>query len=140
MISNIGIGSASIAIEELIEFGVERIIRVGTCGRRLNEIRAGDIIVPTASLIDGPIYATYIQTIYMKNSYASSPNWIFIKDNLIFVKGFEEIYNVLIECLKNKLASQNKHKFFVGPIHDKDILYAWRPEYNYNHLKIKLDN
>ncbi|MEM3872213.1 MAG: hypothetical protein QXE05_06610, partial [Nitrososphaeria archaeon] len=53
MISSIGMGSgsASIAIEELIEFGVERIIRVGTCGGYLKEIRPGDIIIPTASLI-----------------------------------------------------------------------------------------
>jgi len=66
MISSTGMGSgsASIAIEELIEFGIEKIIRVGTCGGYLNEIKPGDLVVPTATLIETPVLR-YLYPNYM---------------------------------------------------------------------------
>lgn len=140
MISSIGMGSgsASIAIEELIEFGVQRIIRVGTCGGYLKEIRPGDLIIPTASLISGPPLR-YIHPNYLHEKITYElPDWLFIKEGFIFVKGFKEVYEKLIESLKDELARKSEHKFFVGPIHDKDVLHAWRPEYSYRPSELQL--
>lgn len=52
-ITSTGIGSPStaIAVEELINLGAKVLIRVGTCGGALKkQIKAGSIIVPTASI------------------------------------------------------------------------------------------
>lgn len=52
-VTSTGIGSPStaIAVEELINLGAKILIRVGTCGGALKkEIKAGSIIIPTASI------------------------------------------------------------------------------------------
>lgn len=52
-ITSTGIGSPStaIAVEELINIGAKVLIRVGTCGGALKkEIKAGSIIIPTATI------------------------------------------------------------------------------------------
>jgi uridine phosphorylase len=131
MISSTGMGSASasIAIEELIEFGIEKIIRVGTCGGYLNEIKPGDLVVPTATLIETPVLR-YLYPNYMHEKMLDMPKWMFLKDGFIFVEGFKEVYDKIIENLEIELKNQAGHHYFVGPVHDKDILHAWRPEYN----------
>lgn len=49
--TGIGCPSTAIAVEELINCGARTLIRVGTCGGALKkEIRAGSIIIPTASI------------------------------------------------------------------------------------------
>jgi len=58
------------------------------------------------------------------------PKWMFLKDGFIFVEGFKEVYDKIIENLEIELKNQAGHHYFVGPVHDKDILHAWRPEYN----------
>lgn len=52
-VTSTGIGSSStaIAVEELINLGAKVLIRVGTCGGALKkEIKAGSIIIPTATI------------------------------------------------------------------------------------------
>lgn len=49
--TGIGSPSTAIAVEELINIGAKVLIRVGTCGGALKkEIKAGSIIIPTASI------------------------------------------------------------------------------------------
>lgn len=49
--TGIGSPSTAIAVEELINLGAKILIRVGTCGGALKkEIKAGSIIIPTASI------------------------------------------------------------------------------------------
>lgn len=49
--SGIGSPSTAMAVEELINLGAKIIIRVGTCGGALKkEIKAGSIIIPTATI------------------------------------------------------------------------------------------
>ena len=47
--TGIGCPSAAIAVEELANVGVERVIRVGTCGALQREIAVGDMIVATGA-------------------------------------------------------------------------------------------
>lgn len=48
----VGGAGAAIAFEELIQGGARTIIRLGTCGSFLDEIRSGDLIVATAAVRD----------------------------------------------------------------------------------------
>lgn len=62
-ITSTGIGSPStaIAVEEAINLGARIIIRVGTCGGALKkEIKAGSIIIPTASIREEGTTKEYI--------------------------------------------------------------------------------
>lgn len=47
--TGIGAPSAAIAVEELVAVGVERFIRVGTCGGLQADLEIGDMIVATAA-------------------------------------------------------------------------------------------
>jgi purine-nucleoside phosphorylase len=52
--SGMGTPSLSIVVEELLNLGVRRMIRVGTCGGIGKDIRTGDLVVATASCpVDG---------------------------------------------------------------------------------------
>lgn len=57
-----GIGAPSMAIvaEELIEIGVERLFRIGTCGALTASIRPGDLVIPSAVVRDDGTSAAYL--------------------------------------------------------------------------------
>jgi len=58
--SGMGAPSMSIVVEELLRLGVERLIRVGTCGGIGRGIRTGDIVIAAAATpVDGAT-ATYL--------------------------------------------------------------------------------
>ncbi len=138
-----GAGSAAIAVEELAELGIKRIIRVGTCGSYREEIRPGDIVVPTEVLVDSPalryIYSDYLRERPLRQDLP----WLQVLEGFYFVKGFENVSTRLLEAAKDVLAefrADQVHKVFHGPIHDKDILHAWREQYSAdreNLLRIK---
>lgn len=48
--TGMGAPSAAIVIEELINIGAKKFIRIGTCGALKKEINPGDLIIPTAAL------------------------------------------------------------------------------------------
>jgi purine-nucleoside phosphorylase len=48
--SGMGCPSAGIVVEELIQLGVERIVRVGTCGGLQPDLAMGDLIVPISAV------------------------------------------------------------------------------------------
>ncbi|CAN5808607.1 purine-nucleoside phosphorylase [soil metagenome] len=52
--SGMGTPSMSIVVEELLDLGVERMIRIGTCGGIGRGLRTGDIVIATAAApVDG---------------------------------------------------------------------------------------
>ena len=59
--TGIGCPSTAIAVEELINAGAKYLIRVGTCGGAWRtDIRAGSLIIPTASIRDEGTTTEYI--------------------------------------------------------------------------------
>lgn len=48
--SGMGCPSTAIAIEELANIGAKGIIRIGTCGGLLKEMRSGDLVIPIAAM------------------------------------------------------------------------------------------
>lgn len=58
--TGIGCPSAAIVVEELIELGVKRIIRIGTCGGIAEHIRALDCIAALAATPDDGTTRTYL--------------------------------------------------------------------------------
>ena len=57
-----GIGAPSMAIvaEELIEIGVQRLFRIGTCGGLTDRVRPGDFVIPSAVVRDEGTSASYL--------------------------------------------------------------------------------
>jgi 5'-methylthioadenosine phosphorylase/purine-nucleoside phosphorylase len=57
--SGMGCPSAAIVYEELVQLGVKRLMRVGTCGGLQPDMKLGDLIVATASweLVHGAVHA-----------------------------------------------------------------------------------
>ncbi len=58
--SGMGTPSLSIVVEELLRYGANRLIRVGTCGGIAKGLRTGDLVIATASCpVDGAT-STYL--------------------------------------------------------------------------------
>ena len=58
--SGMGTPSISIVVEELLQLGAQRLIRVGTCGGIASGMRQGDLVIATAACpVDGAT-ATYL--------------------------------------------------------------------------------
>ena len=135
LISSIGMGtgSAAIVIEELRDIGIDKIIRIGTCGAYLRDMKPGDLAVPTASLVDSSALR-YISPDYLHNwSTTELPPWASMRDGFVFVDGFDEVKNAITKSLDEEvrgMSHQFEHKYSVGPIHDKDVLHAWREEFS----------
>ena len=69
--TGMGTPSLSIVVEELLRFGAERLIRVGTCGGIAHDLKTGDLIIATASCpVDGTT-ATYLHG----EPYAPAPDF-----------------------------------------------------------------
>jgi uridine phosphorylase len=132
--SGMGAGSAAIVFEELIEHRVRNILRVGTCGSYREDIRPGDIVIPTEVLLEGPSLR-YIFPDYLRNRELDSRiDWLYVKDGFYFVKGFQSMYGILRESIVRVLEEMGVSSigYHLGPIHDKDVLHAWREEYSMN--------
>lgn len=131
--TGMGSGSASIAIEELRELGIDKMIRVGTCGVYRRDMRAGDLVVPTSVLIDGPALR-YLSPNYPRNwPLKDLPEWASVREGYVFIEGFPEVNAAITKSVDKELTAKGygySHKCFAGPVHDKDILHAWRAEYN----------
>jgi len=131
--TGMGTGSAAIAIEELRELGIERMIRVGTCGAYLKDAGPGDFIIPTKALIDGPSLR-YLSPNYLRCLPPSDlPDWAPMSEGFVFIEGFSKVNEVMTRVLSEELernGHQFLHRYFTGPVHDKDVLHAWRTEYS----------
>ncbi|PLJ77874.1 purine-nucleoside phosphorylase [Infirmifilum sp. SLHALR2] len=98
----IGAPSASIVFEELIMLGARLIIRFGTCGGFLKDMRVGDFVIATgASYIPGGTLSTYTRGDCM----AAVPDY--------------EVLRRLVEK-----AEEYGLRYFLGPVISSDNFYA----------------
>ncbi|HYX88894.1 MAG TPA: DeoD-type purine-nucleoside phosphorylase [Gaiellaceae bacterium] len=58
--SGMGCPSAAIVMEELIQLGVKRFLRVGTCGGLQEDLRLGDLIVAVSAIAADGTAANYV--------------------------------------------------------------------------------
>jgi 5'-methylthioadenosine phosphorylase len=101
MSHGIGAPSAAIAIEEAHALGANKIIRLGTTGGLLKEMKYGDLIVPTAAGFDkGGVIGAYIKGV----NIAPAPDL--------------QLTNAIV----NELGSR-KDTYFVGPVYSADGFY-----------------
>jgi len=101
--SGIGAPATAIITEELAELGVDRIVRLGTCGALQSEIVPGTVIVPSGCIRDEGTSAQYI-----------FPTFPAVPDL--------ELSMMLIRCLQ---ASSIEHR--CGVVHCKDAYYLEKP-------------
>lgn len=100
--TGIGAPSTAIVVEELIELGVQAIIRIGTCGALQSFIQPGDIIISTGCVRDEGTTAQYIDPIF-----PAVPDHVTLSELL-------------------RAASQQGHTYHVGITHSKDSYYMER--------------
>ena len=83
LVTSTGIGgpSAAIAVEELIQLGVDTFVRVGTCGGMNEKVCAGDVVIATGAIrMEGtsreylPIEFPCKDSFYGQHSPQSMPN------------------------------------------------------------------
>jgi DeoD family purine-nucleoside phosphorylase len=104
--SGMGAPSMAIVVEELLHLGVERMIRVGTCGGIGRGVKTGDIVIATAAApVDG---AT--QTYLHGDPYAPAADY---------------------DLLRRLVDTAEKHgqTAHVGPIASVDVFYNPDPDY-----------
>jgi len=103
--TGIGCPSAAIAVEELAEVGVERVLRVGTCGALQADIEIGDMVVATGAAKEEGTSKRYESA-----TYPAVPD-----------------YDTLTELVK--AAEANDESVHVGPIVSDDAFYNETDEY-----------
>lgn len=102
-VTSTGIGSPStaIAVEEAINLGAKVLIRVGTCGGALKkEIKAGSIIIPTASIREEGTTKEYLPS------------------------EFPAVADYVVVDALVKSAKQLKYNYFVGINRTHDAFYG----------------
>jgi len=97
--SGMGCPSAAIVIEELIQLGVKKIVRVGTCGGLQPHHALGDLIVALTSVPQDGTVQTYV-----KEPHCPTADW--------------ELVHSAVHAAKE--AGQEMH---VGPIVSSDVFY-----------------
>ncbi|MEZ0346713.1 MAG: purine-nucleoside phosphorylase [Infirmifilum sp.] len=98
----IGAPSAAIVFEELIMLGAKLMVRFGTCGGFLPDMRVGDMVIATgASYAPGGTLNTYTRG----NCMAAVPDY--------------ELLRLLVEK-----AREYNVRFFLGPVISSDNFYA----------------
>ena len=106
LVCSTGIGgpSTAIAVEELIQLGVTRLVRVGTCGSIQRHIKAGHVVISTGCVRDE---GTSHQ--YLPPEYPVTPDFALLRAVVTAVE-----------------ADGITH--FVGTTHCKDAYYAEKPD------------
>lgn len=102
LVTSTGIGgpSASIAMWELAQLGVENFIRVGTCGGMQTEVLPGDLILPT-----GAIRMEGTSREFLPAEYPAVPDFSLLR--------------ALAKC-----AGQSGRRWHAGPVQSKDSFYG----------------
>ncbi len=106
--AGIGAPSTAIVVEELIELGIELIIRLGTCGAIQRFVHVGDFVVPLGIVRDEGTSAQYI-----RSNFPAIPDHDFLNLLICVLKKFEFPY----------------HK---GITHSKDSYYLEKPDKQIN--------
>lgn len=106
MAHGMGIPSASIYCTELIkDYGVERIIRVGSCGSVRPEVKLRDIVIAMAASTDSGVNRTR-----------------FAGHDLAAVASFDLVRTAV------SVAEERKLDFHVGSVFSADLFYTPKPE------------
>jgi uridine phosphorylase len=106
VIMSTGIGSPAlaIAVEELADLGIERFIRVGTCGGLGPVVSPGDLVLPAAAVADDGTSQTYLP------------------ERVPAIPDFRLHAAIVDEARSTSLAWR------VGIVHSKDPYYSEKPE------------
>jgi len=99
----IGSPSAAIVIEELIALGAKVIIRLGTCGGMIKELRKGDFVIVTG--------AAYY--------YGGGTIGMYVPGACMPTAPHPEVVSALIDE-----ARRHGVKFMIGPVFSSDAFYA----------------
>ena len=95
-----GCPSAAIVIEELVQLGVKRLIRVGTCGGLQPDLELGDLIVAISAVSADQTVATYVD----HEPHSPTASW--------------EIIHAAVHTAK-----EIGQKYRVGPLVSSDVFY-----------------
>ena len=106
MASGMGLPSLSIYATELYRFyGVERIVRVGTCGAMLEEVEVRDVIIASAAHTNSSVPSLLVP--YATAALAPSP--------------------YLLRAAMNAAESHEGLRWHVGPVYASDHFYGGDP-------------
>ena len=98
--TGMGCPSAAIVIEELVQLGVKRLIRVGTCGGLQPDLELGDLIVAISAVSADQTVATYVD----HEPHSPTASW--------------EIIHAAVH-----MAKEVGQHIRVGPIVSSDVFY-----------------
>jgi len=102
----VGAPSAAVVIEELVMLGAKAIVRLGSCGGLLKEMKIGDLVIPTGAAYIGGTLNQYLKG-----------------DHISPVPDFE-LTRQLIDT-----SSDLGIKHFVGPVFSSDAFHAEDPDF-----------
>lgn len=109
--TGIGCPSAAIAVEELAVLGAQRVIRIGTCGGLLPEMKAGSIVIPnSAACLDGTTreYDPNVKIIKADLDMVSQLEKAANNSNAGYFKGINRTHDAFYEPLENFFALDGK--------------------------------
>ncbi len=120
--TGMGMPSLAIYVNELIQLGAKRLIRVGTCGAYNKELKVGDIIIALSASTDSNINEHY----FPGASYAPTASF--------------ELLNKTYETAKSEGLNVQ-----VGPIFSSDIFYQDDPKHyekwaNFGILAVEMES
>jgi len=104
----IGAPSAAIVFEELVMLGAKAVVRLGTCGGLVEELRKGDIVVAS-----GAAYPVGGGAVGM-----------YVPDSCMPTAPHPEVTTALVNAAK-----ENNVEFLLGPVISSDAFYAEDPEF-----------
>lgn len=109
--TGIGCPSAAIAVEELAKIGAKAVVRIGTCGGLLPEMRAGDLVIPeAAACLDGTTkeYDRSVKTAYSDPSIVKALTKASRESNAKCFKGINRTHDAFYESTDNFIALEGK--------------------------------
>jgi len=120
--TGMGMPSLAIYVNELIQLGAKRLIRVGTCGAYIRDLNVGDIIIALSASTDSNINDHY----FPRASYAPTAS-------------FGLLYNTY------NAAKDAGLKVQVGPIFSSDVFYQDDPKHyekwaNFGILAVEMES
>jgi uridine phosphorylase len=101
--TGIGGPSTAIVVEELVEIGIQVIVRIGTCGALQHNVKVGDLVIPTGCVREDGTTAQYIE-----QTFPSIPD-------------FKVLNRLIIAAKKQQICTH------VGITHCKDAYYLEQP-------------
>jgi 5'-methylthioadenosine phosphorylase len=102
----VGAPSAAVVIEELVMLGARSVVRLGTCGGLVKDMKIGDVVIPTGAAYIGGTLQQYVPG-----------------DRITPVPSFD-----LTQSLVNSVKEEGV-KYFLGPVFSSDAFHAEDPDF-----------